>query len=170
MNLYWIKAQGLRLAIVPRPRGGDWLLDDLKSLKQAGIEVLVSLLTGAESHELGLSEEARCCKEVGITFLTFPIEDRAVPSSFGDFSRFTELADSELNRRLAIGIHCRAGIGRSSLVAACLLSRHGYEPDTAFEAITQARGVPVPDTVEQRRWVEQRAESLRSSVSHSPKN
>jgi protein-tyrosine phosphatase len=170
MNLYWIKAQGLQLAVVPRPRGGDWLLDHLKSLKQAGIKVLVSLLTAAESHELGLLEEAQCCREVGIVFLTFPIEDRSVPSSSGDFVRFTELADSKLNRSLAIGIHCRAGIGRSSLFAACLLSRHGYEPGAAFEVITQARGVPVPDTVEQRRWVEQRAESIRSSLSRFPMN
>ena len=125
MNLYWIKAQELRLAIVARPRGGDWLLDDLKSLKQAGIEVLVSLLTGAESHELGLLEEAQCCKEVGIVFLTFPIEDRAAPSSFGDFSSFTELADSELNRSLAMGFTA----GPESVARRCL--QHASFHDTA---------------------------------------
>jgi protein-tyrosine phosphatase len=170
MSLDWIKVQGLRLAIVPRPRGWDWLLDDLKTLKPAGIDVLVSLLTDAESQELGLSDEARCCKEVGIRFYTFPIEDRSVPTSFEDFSRFTALADAELNQGLALGIHCRAGIGRSSLFAAYLLTRHGYDSDMAFEVITQARGRPVPDTVEQRRWVEQRAVSLRSSFSRCPKN
>jgi protein-tyrosine phosphatase len=169
MNLDWIKAPGLQLAIVPRPRGGDWLLDDLRNLKATGIDVLVSLLTQAESDELGLSEEAQGCKEVGLTFLGFPIEDRSVPSSRTDFSRFTELADSELKLHRAVGIHCRAGIGRSSLLAACLLSRHSYEPNEAFEAISKARRRPVPDTDEQRRWVEQWAESPRSSVSHYPK-
>ena len=160
MNLDWIKTPGLQMAIVPRPRGGDWLLHDLQTLKATGIDVLVSLLTQAESEELGLSEEAQGCREVGLTFLVFPIEDRSVPTSYTDFSRFTELADRELKLHHAVGIHCRAGIGRSSLLAACLLSRHGYEPNEAFEAITQARGRPVPDTIEQRQWVEQWAESF----------
>ena len=159
MNLDWIKAPGLQLAIVPRPRGGDWLLDDLRSLKAAGIDVLVSLLTQAEADELGLSSEAEGCKEVGIQFLVFPIGDRSVPSSAAAFSRFTEQADSELKKHCAVGIHCRAGIGRSSLLATCLLAQHGYEPSAAFEAITQARGCSVPDTDEQRRWVERWFES-----------
>jgi protein-tyrosine phosphatase len=159
MNIDWIKAPGLQLAIVPRPRGGDWLLDDLHSLKAAGIDVLVSLLTQAEADELGLSSEAQGCKEVGIKFLGFPIEDRSVPSSAAAFSTFTEQADSEMKKHRAIGIHCRAGIGRSSLFAACLMARHGYEPSPAFEAITQARGRSVPDTDEQRRWVERWFES-----------
>jgi protein-tyrosine phosphatase len=159
MKLDWIKAPGLDLAIVPRPRGGDWLLDDLRSLKAAGIDVLVSLLTQAEADELGLSSEAPGCKEVGIQFLVFPIEDRSVPNSAAAFSKFAEQADLELKKHSAIGIHCRAGIGRSSLLAACLLAQHGYEPSAAFEAITQARGCSVPDTDEQRRWVERWIES-----------
>lgn len=159
MNLDWIQAPGLQLAIVPRPRGGDWLLDDLRSLKAAGIDVLVSLLTQGESDELGLSEEAKGCKEVGIRFLVFPIEDRSVPASGSEFFGFTELADAELKKHRGVGIHCRAGIGRSSLLAASLLARHGHEPNAAFEAISQARGRPVPDTDEQRRWVERWTES-----------
>jgi protein-tyrosine phosphatase len=159
MNLDWIKAPGLQLAIVPRPRGGDWLLDDLRRLKAAGIDVLVSLLTQAEAVELGLSVEAQGCKEVGIQFLLFPIEDRSVPSSAAAFSKFMEQADSKLKKHNAMGIHCRAGIGRSSLFAACLLAQHGYEPGAAFEAITKARGRSVPDTDEQRRWVERWFES-----------
>jgi hypothetical protein len=59
MNLVWINAPGLQLAIVPRPRGGDWLLDDLRNLQAAGIDVLISLLTEAEAAELELSSEAQ---------------------------------------------------------------------------------------------------------------
>ncbi len=154
MDLSWINTQDFRLTIIPRPRGGDWLLDDIRALKLAGIEVLASLLTAAESEELGLSDEARYCNETGIKFLTFPIEDRSVPNSVADFSRFVNLIESELCRNTPVGIHCRAGIGRSSLLAACLLSQHGYETDTAFDAITQARKFPVPDTPEQHLWVE----------------
>jgi protein-tyrosine phosphatase len=153
MDFNWINAQNFRLVIVPRPRGGDWLLDDLRAYKRAGIDLLVSLLTAAESHELGLSFEAKYCNETGIRFLTFPIEDRSVPSSMDDFSSFVNVIESELSTNSSLGIHCRAGIGRSSLLAACLLSRNGYAPSTAFDAIAVARKCSVPDTAEQRLWV-----------------
>src|SRR5579863_1831999 len=35
MNPYWIQTQGIRLAIIPRPQGRDWLLDDLRFLRRA---------------------------------------------------------------------------------------------------------------------------------------
>ena len=56
-EFYWIAREGPgRLAIMPRD--GDWLEDELRGLRQAGVEVLVSLLTPAEVHELGLEAEA----------------------------------------------------------------------------------------------------------------
>jgi protein-tyrosine phosphatase len=54
----------------------------------------------------------------------------------------------------SIGAHCRAGIGRSSLLAASLLIQSGFSPQDAFDAIEKSRGCPVPDTLEQRNWVE----------------
>ena len=46
-----------RVAIVARPRGGDWLRDELSALSMEGIDVLVSMLTEEESKELGLERE-----------------------------------------------------------------------------------------------------------------
>jgi hypothetical protein len=69
------------LAILPRPRGGDWLEDDIRSWQQAGLDLIVSLLTSDEIAELGLAEEARLCQASGLQFLSFPIVDRNVPSS-----------------------------------------------------------------------------------------
>lgn len=76
MNLYWIKAEGVRLAIIQCPRGPEWLRDDISFLLGAGFDVVVSALTAAENDELGLIEESRCCQDSGIEFLFFPIEDR----------------------------------------------------------------------------------------------
>jgi hypothetical protein len=58
MSLYWINLDGVRLGIMPRPRGNDWLPDDLRILRQAGVDVIVSALTASEAEELGLSAEA----------------------------------------------------------------------------------------------------------------
>src|SRR5262245_59231148 len=81
-EIYWMTGvpQG-RLAVLPRPRGGDWLADEARSLRLAGVDVLLSLLTNEEVVELDLAEEAACCAEAGIEFVSFPIQDRGVPSS-----------------------------------------------------------------------------------------
>jgi hypothetical protein len=68
-TVYWISAaQPHRVAIVARPRGGDWLEDDIKRLSSEGIGVLVSMLTPEESVELGLSDEGKFCDQFGISF------------------------------------------------------------------------------------------------------
>jgi hypothetical protein len=59
MKPYWVETGNqLRVAIVPRPRGGDWLEDELDQMKRAGVDVLVSMLQVDEAAELGLSSEA----------------------------------------------------------------------------------------------------------------
>jgi len=80
MSVYWINLEGVRLGITPRPRGNDWLADDLRILRQAGVDVLVSALTASEAEELGLSSEAQECVQNGLVFISFPIEDRSVPT------------------------------------------------------------------------------------------
>jgi hypothetical protein len=74
-----------RIAIVARPRGGDWLCDELSALFREGIDVLVSMLTEEESKELGLEKESEYCEGTAITFVNLPIPDRSVPSDTNDF-------------------------------------------------------------------------------------
>jgi protein-tyrosine phosphatase len=62
------------------------------------------------------------------------------------------IADGSAAGRATL-IHCRAGIGRSSVIAACALICSGMEADRALALIKDARGVSVPDTEEQRDWV-----------------
>jgi hypothetical protein len=151
---YWIETDPpVKLAIAPRPRGGDWLADDLRSYRRDGIDILVSLLTPIEEVELGLRNEPDACRESGIDFRSFPIPDRHTPQSPPQFRAFVlELHAQSLQGR-SIAAHCRAGIGRSSLLIACLLIRYGIPPDDAFRRISLARGLQVPDTPEQIDWV-----------------
>ncbi len=69
-----------RVAIVARPRGGDWLCDELSALSREGIDVLVSMLADEESTELGLDRESDDCEAAAITFVNLPIPDRSVPT------------------------------------------------------------------------------------------
>ncbi len=153
--IFWIALPTAgRLGIMARPRGNDWLDDDLRALGAAGVDVLVSLLTLAEEWELQLDDEARLCDQHGIVFVSFPIPDRTTPPLDAATSTVIRRLTSALNSGQTVVAHCRMGIGRSSLVAASVLTLCGIAPAVAFAAIERARGCPVPDTPEQRAWVD----------------
>ncbi len=149
-----------RLAIIPRPRGGEWLDDDVRALKEQGFDLVVSLLTADEATDLGLAQEENASKDHGLLFSNFPIPDLGVPDSWE--KALTLLGD--LNKALAAGknlaIHCRQGIGRSGLLAVALLVVSGVEPETALRLVSAARGLTVPETLEQREWVVKLARQL----------
>jgi len=154
-DIYWITgAPGPPLGIMPHPRGGEWLEDEISSLRNQGVDVLVSLLTVDEVKELGLADEAAACRTLGIQFRSFPILDRSVPDSTPaalDFVR--HLSQLRLDGKTVV-IHCRAGIGPSSIVAGAVLTLEDATPTAALEMIAAARGCHVPDTAEQVAWVQ----------------
>lgn len=153
-ELYWIEGPWRgRLAIMPRPRGGDWLEDEIQAWRRSGVDVVVSLITREEQTELNLRDEEALCRANSIEFVSFPIVDRSVPSSAEAFSlQVIKLAEQLANGQ-NIAVHCRQGIGRAALVAICLLTVSGMEPATAIERVGKARGCAVPETPEQRRWI-----------------
>ena len=46
------------LSTMARPRGNDWLDDEMNGLREAGTDIFVSMLTSDEVNELYLQEEA----------------------------------------------------------------------------------------------------------------
>lgn len=153
---YWITSEGPgRLAIVPRPESGEDLRQDLECLKGLGIDHLVSMLTVAESIELGLGTEETLCKEVGLKFHSFPITDRSVPEGVVEFSRFARSLAAEIVAGKSVGVHCRMGIGRSSILCAAILVVRGVDVGDAIDRVKIARGTSVPDTDEQLGWIRQ---------------
>jgi protein-tyrosine phosphatase len=161
INLYWVTGTGpLHLATMPCPRGGEWLETDMRALQAECVDILVSLLTAQEIKELDLSQEPELCRNHGIEYRSFPIPDRDVPPSFPLVLDFTRKLERELSAGKAIAIHCRVGIGRSSLLAACVLVVNGKSAIDAFNQIRQARGCHVPDTGAQFDWVEEFARHL----------
>lgn len=153
-DVYWINGPWPgKLAILARPRGADWLEDEVAGWKEAGVDVVVSVLTREEDYELGLLDERKLVQRQGLTFISFPIADYSVPTSSKDVRQLVSKLEESLTQGNSVGIHCRQGIGRSSLVAACVLVTSGESPTTAFQNISSARGRSVPDTPEQKNWV-----------------
>jgi len=160
-DVYWIEGPWPgRLAILARPRGADWLADEVEAWKEIGVDTVVSLLTPGEEIELSLTEERDLVRRRGLTFINFPIADYSVPRSQGATRQIIDELKEQLARGNKVGIHCRQGIGRSSVVAACVLVELGESSGNAFRQIENARGVSVPDTTEQKDWVASFAEHL----------
>lgn len=154
-DVYWIDAIApLRLAMMPRPRAGDWLEDEIDGWQREGIATVVCLLEAHEVRDLALDAEQRLCLQRGIAFERLPIPDRGVPPSEAAFQQLILRIVERLRGSHGVGVHCRAGIGRSGLVAACVLAQLGQPKAQIFEQLGRSRGVAVPDTPEQVVWFE----------------
>lgn len=139
------------LSIMPCPRGGSQLDDDLAGLRRAGVDVLVCLQTEAECEQLGLSDEPGAATRAGLRFLSYPIQDFGVPGA--DVEPLLDALAACLAAGEHVVVHCRGGIGRSSVVAAALLVRLGTPAAQTWQVIASSRGCAVPETEEQRRWL-----------------
>jgi protein-tyrosine phosphatase len=157
-DVYWLREpEGMRLAIMPRPRSGEWLTEEIAGWNRLGVQTVVSLLESYEVRELELADEESLCQAANLRFISFPIPDRGVPSNCADFADLIAEIEQRLRSGESVAVHCRAGIGRSGLVGACVLSAFGVGPDLAFEMLSRARGVTVPDTDAQIAWVREYA-------------
>jgi hypothetical protein len=161
MPVYWVsKSLPGRVAIIPRPRGGDWLDDEMLSLRGSGIDVVVSLLTEQEAEEFDLIQEAEFSRNHGIKFFSFPINDRETPVSREAALDLLKNLYHLLSSGKNIGIHSRQSIGRAALIAASLLVLTGESAETAFQMVGDARGREVPETMGQQSWVAKLAQEV----------
>lgn len=125
----------------------------------AGIHTVVSLLEAHEVHELDLRDVPGLCARHAIDHIKFPIADRGVPSSRTAALALARDLAIQVGAGRSVAVHCRAGIGRSSLMAAAILVHLTRDPSVAFASIAKARGVAVPDTDAQRDWVSNKTDS-----------
>jgi protein-tyrosine phosphatase len=160
-ELYWVVGPWPgRLGLAARPRGGDWLPDELASWRRAGVDTVLSLLTYEEQRDLDLIKEAGESHRQGLAFSSFPIPDRQVPTSEAEFNEALRHASKILSDGKSLLVHCRQGVGRTGLFAACLLIRTGMSPGAAVDLVSAARGLAVPETSEQRDWIEHYAPAV----------
>lgn len=160
-RLYWVEGPWTgKLALAARPRGGDWLADEIENWRANGTDVVFSLLSSEEERELDLQDEAQLVKARKMQFVSLPIPDRQVPKSGAETTAALEEIDSDLSSGKKVIVHCRQGIGRSGMIAACLLIMKGWTSEAAIESLSRIRGIRVPETVEQRRWIGRYASTL----------
>jgi protein-tyrosine phosphatase len=153
-QVLWIgEAKPSRLAIVLRPRGGEGLQADLEEAKDEGVNILVSLLTAQDNEELGLVDESRIARQLGMRFISYPILDRCTPADLADFRELVADLRDQVRAGKSVGAHCRGCIGRATVLIASVMVALEWDAAEALRRIEKARGFPVPDTPEQLEWI-----------------
>jgi len=138
---------GGQLSLSPLPaltRRGD----DLGDLRDAGAVALLSLVGDDEFGPDGPDAFGARVAAAGLDWLRLPIPDYGVPQAAD-----AVLADvlSRLGQGQHVAIHCRAGCGRSGMIALRLMVLAGEEPEHALDRLRLRRPCAV-ETEAQRLW------------------
>ena len=152
IDLWWVASPGKgRVGLVQRPRGGDWLPQDMTWLRAEGVDVIVSALQDQEIRGTHLEHQGHHAAANKVEYVRLPIGNMLTPLPAivpGLRALAGRVAAGE-----SVVAHCFACVGRSPLIVASLLVLLGVEANEAWRRVEEARGLPVPDTLAQRLWV-----------------
>ena len=157
------------LSLSGRPRGHEWLEDEINAWGKSGVTHVISLLELKEALDLGLRDEAFFTKQAQMRFTNYCIPDMQIPLNINDFIDLALNLSQEIQSGEWVHIHCRAGIGRSGVMASTVLYFLGYEPEQALHLVSQCRKLQIPDTEEQKTFIlnlPQLIEASDSIISH----
>ncbi|AKF09150.1 Putative tyrosine phosphatase-related protein [Sandaracinus amylolyticus] len=130
----------LGLTICPGRLDRDRDLDaDLDTLRAMGTRTLVTLLGAPELAWAGVPDLAARAAGRGLETIAFPIRDQGAPAE-PDVRALCRVIDERLARGETIVVHCMGGLGRSGLVAACVLIDLGLDAERALAEVRRARG------------------------------
>lgn len=114
------------------------LTDDLQSIKEKGVSVIVCLTEWKEMKNFKIKNYPYMARENGFVFYHVPIPDESVPK-LAELQILFPLLVNHLYSGKNVLIHCMAGKGRSCTITACLLCYLGISPDIAVKLLR--RGV-----------------------------
>jgi protein-tyrosine phosphatase len=163
-TVHWVRdIAPHRIAVSCCPDGDHRLPAQVRAWKAVGVDVVVSLLEAHEQTLYGVEAEARLCASSDLMFRSFPICDHDVPESADAFAHFVRDVHREVVEGRTVLVHCMAGIGRTGLMTSGLLFLLGVPRAAIGEILHRSRGFAMPETIEQRRWLEGFYEVLAAS-------
>jgi hypothetical protein len=123
---------------------GRWdrdLASDLDVVRAWNPDIVIALLEDHEFPRIGIPRFREDVARSGLPWEFAPIVDGDIPDAAFE-RRWRELGP-RVRKILRAGgrvlIHCRAGLGRTGLLAATLLVEFGAKPQTAIEDVRRAR-------------------------------
>lgn len=154
-EILWVRdIEPHRIAITSCPPGDGDLAAHLAGWKADGVDLVVSLQQPEERARWGVADEGLHCERLGMRFRSYPIVDHDVPESAEDFAAFTREMHREVTSGNAMLAHCLAGIGRTGLLTSGVPFLLGVPQASIAEVLRRSRGFSMPETTEQRAWLE----------------
>jgi atypical dual specificity phosphatase len=114
------------LAAMARPCS----LDELQWLRRQGIELLVSLTEDPLRRDW--------VDDAGLLVFHAPMEDMEAPTQ-EQLDRCVSAMRKAIERKMGVGVHCGAGLGRTGAVLASYLVAKGHPPDNALARVRRLR-------------------------------
>jgi protein-tyrosine phosphatase len=128
----------------PSYGGGRWERDldtDLEAVRAWQPTVVIALLEAREYAMLEIPQFQAATIEAGLPWLSLPIPDGGVPDA--EFSETWRRVGPDIRNGLRRGgrvlIHCKAGLGRTGMLAAALLVELGAAPQDAITRVRASR-------------------------------
>lgn len=159
-NSYWVEPGRILAGDYPAGDTEEATAERLRRLVDSGIDCFLDLTEPGELEPYA-SLLAGAGSARPIVHLRQPIRDHGLPESAARMEEILDALDAALSGGRHIYLHCRAGIGRTNLVAGCWLARQERDGDVALARLNalwkgsaRARSWPiVPETEAQRGFV-----------------
>src|SRR5262245_61779076 len=130
-------------------------VEDLQWLRQAGVQLLVSLTEDRPRKDW--------TDEAGLLVFHEPFEDMQAPSQ-EQLQRAVSAIERAVANDMAVAVHCGAGLGRTGVVLAAYLATQGMTAANAMARIRQLRPGSI-ETTDQEEAVTDFARSRREMLS-----
>jgi ADP-ribosyl-[dinitrogen reductase] hydrolase len=157
-NSYWVLPGRVLAGEYPGGASPELTRERLSRLLDAGIDCFLDLTRPQEltPYEASLPTE--------VDYLRCPLLDHGIPASPDEMTQIMQCLRGALREGRVVYLHCRAGIGRTGMVAGCLLTERGLSGEEALAELNRlwqqsarsAQWPTVPETTEQieyvRRW------------------
>ncbi|MDV6374817.1 cyclin-dependent kinase inhibitor 3 family protein [Deinococcus arenicola] len=131
---------------------------DMQTLAADGVNVLAPLIEDFEFDLLGMDGYHAAAELNNLDVRPFAIRDQHAPGKRADFAAFVDELMTELLDGLGVVVHCRGGLGRAGMAAACLLVQGGMTADAAIGLVRQTRSQDAIETASQEQYVHEFAD------------
>jgi ADP-ribosyl-[dinitrogen reductase] hydrolase len=154
-NCYWVLPGRLLAGEYPGGASQEATRERLRRLLEAGVDCFVDLTQPGELAPYHAELPA------SVEYLRRPIADHGLPEQSAHMSEILEGLRQALRSPRTVYLHCRAGIGRTGMVAGCLLVERGLAGDAALGELNRlwqqseraAQWPSVPETAAQVEYV-----------------
>ncbi|MBX3703320.1 MAG: ADP-ribosylglycohydrolase family protein [Steroidobacteraceae bacterium] len=159
-NSYWVEPGRILAGEYPAGADEEATLARLRRLLDAGIDCFIDLTEPGERQPYESFLPGPYSSRP-VVYQRLPIRDHGLPRSPAEMQEILDELDAALAEGRCVYLHCRAGIGRTNLVAGCWFAAAGIAGDVAlarlnarWQGSARAQSWPtVPETDAQSDYV-----------------